>query len=541
MKFEELDCRQRRVVEAVLGSDSSTLVLGGPGTGKTTAALWAARAYLDQTEPSARVLFLTFSRSAVAQIMTRSPGVLAGREGRVEILTFHALAYRLLRAFGRYAGYGTAAPVVQSEARTKLLGLDAGRLQYDDLLAGATRLLDRSERIRSLVASRWRLVVCDEVQDSSTDQWRLLRLLGARKLLLLGDQNQMIYSFVDGVSVDQFQSIRQSVNREIELSARSHRDPSGVIPALAEAVRARDFQNEAVVDAIEAGHLTLHFDVDDGRREELVASEVKEARALGSSDVGLFAHSNVAVGQLANILNDRGVDHALIGIPEAHAEGLGAMAMQCAFAVRLVSDAEIRESFALFLTASGRGRYAPPLAKALIGNGVLPPLVDNAVQQIEADLVEAADRTIGALAELVIGSWERLRIQAAFRPWRRAAQHFSRLVAPMANQPVTADSVEALLEIVERNRTEALIDRDYSENGRVRLMTYHQTKGREADTVIHVFLPDDYFGNEREPFEEASRLLNVAISRARQRVVMILPTNPHGLIEPFTALRNPLP
>lgn len=538
MNLEDLDCRQRQVVDAVLGSDSSTLVLGGPGTGKTTAALWAARGYLEQAQGTSRVLFLTFSRSAVAQIMTRSPGVLADREGQVEILTFHALAYRLLRGFGRYAGYGTATPVVQSEARTKLLGLDAGRLQYDDLLAGARRLLERSERIRSLVASRWGLVVCDEVQDTSVDQWELLKLLGARKLLLLGDQNQMIYSWVAGVSDDQFQSIQQNVSREIDLLPRSHRDPSGAIPALAEAVRARDFQNEAVVDAIGTGHLTLHFDVDDDRRDELVASEVQRALAVGSRDVGLFAHSNVAVGQLANLLNDRGVDHALIGIPEAHAEGLGAMAARCAFALQLVSDADVREAFALFLTASGRGRRAPQLAKALIGKGQLPPLVDDAIQHIEAELVDAAPGTIGALAKVAVRSWERLRIQAAFRPWRRAAQHFLRLIAPMANQPVTAESVEALVEIVERNRTEALIDRDYSEDGRIRLMTYHQTKGREADTVIHVFLPDDYFGNEPEPFEEASRLLNVAISRARQRVVMILPTNPHGLVEPFTVFRS---
>ena len=246
----------------------------------------------------------------------------------------------------------------------------------------------------------------------------------------------------------------------------------------------------------------------------------------------------MAVGQLANLLNERGIDHALIGIPEAHAEGLGAMAMQCAFALQLVSDSDVRESFALFLTASGRGRSAPQLANALIGKGPLPPLVDDAVQQVEAELVEAAGGTLGDLADLAVRSWERLRIRAALRPWRRAGQHFLRLVAPMADQPVTADAIEALLEIVERNRTEALIDRDYSENGRIRLMTYHQTKGREADTVIHVFLPNDYFGKEREPYEEASRLLNVAISRARQRVVIILPANPHGLIEPFTALRN---
>ena len=38
-------------------------------------------------------------------------------------------------------------------------------------------------------------------------------------------------------------------------------------------------------------------------------------------------------------------------------------------------------------------------------------------------------------------------------------------------------------------------------------MNYHQTKGREADVVIHVFHDDDYFGNEAEPFEELSAYL----------------------------------
>ena len=56
-----------------------------------------------------------------------------------------------------------------------------------------------------------------------------------------------------------------------------------------------------------------------------------------------------------------------------------------------------------------------------------------------------------------------------------------------------------LSQIVERNCVGALIDLDYSERGTVKLMNYHQTKGREADTVVHVFGPDDYFGSEVEP------------------------------------------
>ena len=67
-------------------------------------------------------------------------------------------------------------------------------------------------------------------------------------------------------------------------------------------------------------------------------------------------------------------------------------------------------------------------------------------------------------------------------------------------------------------------------------MNFHQTKGREADTVIHVFRSDDYFGRETEPFDTASRLLYVAISRARQRVVVVLPPDPHPLVKPLMTL-----
>ena len=56
--------------------------------------------------PGARALFVTFSRTAVAQIRSRAGGVLAGVGEAVEILTFHGFAYRLLCGFGRYVGDG---------------------------------------------------------------------------------------------------------------------------------------------------------------------------------------------------------------------------------------------------------------------------------------------------------------------------------------------------------------------------------------------------------------------------------------------------
>ena len=426
MELEDLDQRQRDVVDAVISTDDRVLVLGGAGTGKTTTALWTAWTYLETSSgiPKPRVLFLTFSRAAVSQIVNCSPGVLSGSNSRIEILTFHGLSHWLLRAFGRYAGYGAACISVQSDARTKLLGHDNTRLRYDDLIPGATSILKRSERLRSVISSRWGLVICDEAQDTSTGQWELIQLIGTRKLVLLGDFNQMIYSsFVPGVSPAQFQRVRAWVDREVALLPRSHRDPSGVIPSVAEAVRVRDFEHEAVVEAIRTERLYIHFGVDDADYQDILVSEINESRRLGLRDVGVFAHSNVSVSEVADLLNNAGIDHALIGIPEAHSEALGSMAVQCAYAVGLLGDDDIRESLALFLTACVRGRDAPPMALALIGSGALPSQVDNAIGKLESALTDATYGTMGDLGQIAMRSWSGLGLDAGLRAWQRAAQH----------------------------------------------------------------------------------------------------------------------
>ncbi|HZD71243.1 MAG TPA: UvrD-helicase domain-containing protein [Actinomycetes bacterium] len=185
--YEDLVGEQQEVLHA---REATMVVGGGAGVGKTTTALWAARMELTRpdTPPGTRVLFLTFSRTAVAQILARSRAVLAGITDRVEILTFHGLAFRLACGFGRYAGH-PAIPTLRGESERKLALADAdGALTYDDLLPLALDLLAENSPVRDLWLSRWSLVVCDEFQDTDSDQWRLLELLGDRaRLLLLAD------------------------------------------------------------------------------------------------------------------------------------------------------------------------------------------------------------------------------------------------------------------------------------------------------------------------------------------------------------------
>ena len=193
------------------------------------------------------------------------------------------------------------------------------------------------------------------------------------------------------------------------------------------------------------------------------------------------------------------------------------MATQGAYSVGITTIDDVRLSLALFLTSVVRGGQTPGLARSLVGDQALPELIEESLNLLLDALIGATDGIFEDVFEIAMQSWEGLGIKAGYRPWRRAAAHFRRLTNSVRQLPVSEDAVCQLIDTIERSRTESLINLDYSERGSVMLMNYHQTKGREADTVIHVFRTEDYFGREAEPFESSSRLLNVAISRARHQ------------------------
>jgi DNA helicase-2/ATP-dependent DNA helicase PcrA len=82
-------------------------------------------------------------------------------------------------------------------------------------------------------------------------------------------------------------------------------------------------------------------------------------------------------------------------------------------------------------------------------------------------------------------------------------------------------------------RNASFVELDSGDSGAIQLMNFHQTKGREADAVILSFSSADYYGRGSEPYDEASRVLYVSMTRARRQVVVMLPSDPHPLVEPF--------
>ncbi|MBA2283564.1 MAG: ATP-dependent helicase, partial [Acidimicrobiia bacterium] len=158
-----LTAAQRRAVEH---TGRNLLVVAGAGTGKTTMlAARVARLVADGTPPE-RILLLTFSRRAAAELLRRA-GATGGADvaGRAWGGTFHAVANRLLRLHGRALGLEPSFTVLDQSDAADLLALcraeldghegreapDHRRSKKDTMAAVLSRCINTSTPLRTVL------------------------------------------------------------------------------------------------------------------------------------------------------------------------------------------------------------------------------------------------------------------------------------------------------------------------------------------------------------------------------------------------------
>jgi len=517
------------------------VVLGGAGTGKTITAAAAAAAHLRAADtareqhrrtmiadgevaalpPQARVLFLSFSRTAVAQLIDRGSGVVGPLLSRIEVVTFDGFAWRIINDFG--AGYGYPPPLrILSEAECKVPGAPTG-MRYADLIPTALTILG-NPAVANHYARRYSLLICDEFQDTDDEEWQFFQTVApdARRILL-GDVNQCIYGEMKGIDPDARIAEALALPGAVrsDLSAASHRDPSGVLPAAADAARERRFGDAALIHAVTARRLVVTR-VTDSTRHTRVVELVQAERAVRRT-VSVFTHSNASTTELSDALTAAKVRHEQVGLTEAYGEALNAQLAMLRYALEGTPG---RRALAVFVASNYR-RNAPLVHQIVEASN---PAFERALEAVIRDLQAAASSSDSErLAEVIAGAYARLGTHRGQQTWTEAARRTRVAMRLLA----TGEPLVAVEEELDRARHRALLGDAGLRPHPVQVMNLHQTKGREADATILLLQPGEYHGKERSPYPKLSRLLYVVLTRARDRAYLAVPDEVHLLWGPL--------
>jgi DNA helicase-2/ATP-dependent DNA helicase PcrA len=499
-----------------------------------------ARRILDE-EPSdshRRVLFLTFSRSATAELAKRAPDALAGPRGaRIDISTFHSFAMSMLNGFRRYAGGPTEPVVIQTREQVALRLAPAGSLGFDDLVPAALTLLHDAPWLVDAYRARYAAVICDEFQDTPAPSAELLDSLApGRQMVCLADSDQVIFDWTDSTITRRITDYLASGAVKYDLGYDSRRDPSNVIPRAAAAIRDRDLGAEALREACQAGRLRV---LQHGGEEEpfdVLVDEVRASLADAAQDVGVFFATNRSVNDFAERLREEGIEHEIVGLSGAAGDAQVAVAAAASFVAGSGTWHDFLRALGVFVAACYRGK-PPDLAVSLahepnrLPTGLIA-LLDHEREELASAGGESLERFLQRMETL----WRRIFTGRPRALWETGVRSLAGQTLAVRRRPLDAEVVSVITRVAQEQRASYLVDSAPWLTAPVRVMNVYQVKGREMDEAFLVHLPDD---RDEWSFESMARLRRVhyvSLSRARRRATILLPPEPKSFFAPYAGI-----
>ena len=549
-------CHKRR---AILGGAGHMLILGGPGSGKTTIALLKARrTVLERLRPEQSVLFLSFSNSAIRRILESSGSILTTAIGRhVEIKTYHSFAWDILRSHGYLLSLQRILTIIAAQdaaviragltdeawtAEEERLFVEDGRLTYDQFAPRAADLLERSTVVRTRFGRAHPLILVDEFQDTDDDQWRLIRSLPQdSEVIALGDTEQRIYTWRKGVSATRLQDFAEALDAAIfDFQNENNRSPATRIVGYARSLLSPGVHLELPGDIEYRRFQPGRFAV--GLRFALIRTWREAGKRTGRHDLSVVvaARSRTMVRMISDALAQRLTVNGKERRPIPHDVMFDQM--QTSLAARFIafvmeSQADpsherlagalerisavyrssekrtgIKTSDRLLRWADKcRSEEVPDTKCVRVLTSVLDGLnASGFVGSPRHDWLTVRRALVAADADEGKRTGDHARYLRLLRRGSAIEQRFGELWTQRGDY---AGAENALDEAIIQDQ---LMD-NHREPYRISVMTMHQLKAREYDAVLLVEDRHRTFRgrDDRPPYMETRRLLQVSLTRAR--------------------------
>jgi DNA helicase-2/ATP-dependent DNA helicase PcrA len=435
--------------------------------------------------------------------------------------------------------------------------LEANAMDFDDLLVRTVNAMELFEDVRERWRRTFRHVLVDEYQDTNHAQYRLLQLLASEhgNLMVVGDEDQSIYGFrhADLRNILDFE--HDFPEAEIVKLEQNYRSTQTILSAANAVVeRNRERRPKRLWTEVEGGEQVQLSELGDEHEEaRWVAAEIErlgEEHGVARSEVAVFYRTNAMSRVLEDTLNRFDVPYQVIGGTKFYerAEVKDAVAYLSLLVnpADLVSFSRIVNSPRRGIGNTTQGRLAShanttglPIWEVLERVEEVPGLSGAAIKAVSrfyemiAGLRERGEEEgpVAGLLEAVLNETGYLEALAAERTVEAEgrAENLEALVAGAAEFDIEREregesEVSPLEEYLQQISLYTEQDAIQAEQELVTLMTLHNAKGLEYDTVFIVGCEDGAFPHmralEEGGEEEERRLCYVGITRARRRLYM---------------------
>jgi DNA helicase II / ATP-dependent DNA helicase PcrA len=379
---------------------------------------------------------------------------------------------------------------------------DEGTIDHDDVLYFAYRILEENPDLRGFLAARFRYIFIDEFQDTMPVQSKIVEWLAEHQTVVgvIGDPEQAIYGFLNS-KPEHF--LNFSLERFGDYRIAGNRRSTGQIVGLLNRVRA-DGLIQSALRGIDGEPATVYV----GELEKVIPEVRSSFPDL--APLWILARANNKVDEIRRLETSAAdsdkwkefeeADPARALFLRAIARGTEvARAQDLAKAVHtLVQGLFKKRSFRDPLKFEGT---VTEVLKRGVTLEILEQVVTNYEVLAAGTVLDAYESIIGRIESRVPGL-KGTRIKKTGRPREFAeATHYSSLLAT-----VSLSSTDEVRDV----------------------RSIHQAKGAEAENVC-VYLPDaskvsHLFGPTAGGDPEERRITYVALSRAKNRLVICIPT-----------------
>ena len=561
-------CEKRR---AILEGDGHMLVIGGPGSGKTTIALLKARRYvLESLTADQSVLFLSFSNSAIRRIMESSGCILtADIAKRVDIKTYHSFAWDILKSHGYLTSKKRRLSIVSAQdaavreaglnkvlwlTEQERLYIEDGLVTYDQFAPRAAEILNRSYAVKDCFNTSYPLILVDEFQDTDEAQWALIRAMSAgSSIIALGDREQRIYEWRDGVSEHRLSEFGDELNASVfDFQNENNRSPATGIAGYARSLLSPDVLLELPDDierkTFQPGMFSigLRFCVSRTWNETKKRIKIAEKRDM---KIAIAARSKQMVRKISDVLANPIIIKNREYKPILHDVLFDQM--QIVLAARVIANVmgSSHLSFEQRISQCLR-RIADMLRAANNPTNIKnSDTLQNWAQKCE-EYKHPKTKCVNAIVKVIetfenegfSGSptkdWltirhafessgvDHLEKTAEFARYLRLLRRGSLIEEELTSLWRTRGNYVGAEEALDRAILQDQLLDSSKESASISVMNMHQLKGREYDGVL---LVEDQYHNFRgrdaePPYMETRRLLQVSLTRAKHYALVLSAT-----------------